>query len=452
MTARRWTWQLALVAGLAAALVLLVAGGANAQGGKAAPGRALADGITVGPDGNIWYTEFKTRRIGRITPAGKITRFGEPARGPADITTGPDGALWFTEYGDKLGRITTTGKITEIDVPFGNYRAITTGPDGRLWFVDKDGDKIVAVTTQGAATAYPLNPGSTPEEIITGPDGNLWVTLSSRHGIARVTPAGAVSEFLLASNAGNPAGIVVGPDGALWFTEGTLPIVGRITTAGVITEVPVATTAASGASGITVGSDGALWMAYPQDNRIGRLTTTGQYSEQPLATPGANPLKIVGLPASGVWFTENGKDRIGRVTPGGATGIGPIAEFAYDTTPPKVTVTVSATARSAARAGLRRGRKLSLPTRVKCSRACSVKAELLASKGVARSLGVSGSGTLISLGATNNGLAKNRIVRVGLSAKISRALARRGTTSLTLRVLVNDRLANAALVTRKVSI
>ena len=33
---------------------------------------------------------------------------------PFGITTGPDGNLWFTEYGgDKIGRITPSGTITE---------------------------------------------------------------------------------------------------------------------------------------------------------------------------------------------------------------------------------------------------------------------------------------------------------------------------------------------------
>ena len=91
-------------------------------------------------------------------------------------------------------------------MPFGNYRGIASGPDGRLWFVDKDGDKIVAMTPQGAATAYQLAQGSTPEEIIAGPDGNMWVTLFSRHGVARITPAGAISEFLLPTSDGQPVG------------------------------------------------------------------------------------------------------------------------------------------------------------------------------------------------------------------------------------------------------
>ena len=149
-----------------------------------APGAALADGIAVGPDGNVWYTEFHSLRIGRVTPTGKIQRFGVTSRGPAAIAAGPDGALWFTEFGDRIGRITTAGKITELPVPFGNYRGVTTGPDGRLWFVDKDGDKVVAMTTAGVVSVIPLQMGSTPQEIVTGPDGNLWVTLHSRQAIA----------------------------------------------------------------------------------------------------------------------------------------------------------------------------------------------------------------------------------------------------------------------------
>ena len=447
MRRRWWTWQAALVAGIAAALVVLVAGTASAQGGA---GRALADGIAVGPDGNIWFTEFHSRRIGRITPAGKITRFGEPARGPADITTGPDGALWFTEYGERVGRITTTGKITELPVPFGNYRGIASGADGRLWFVDKDGDKVVAMTPQGAATTYQLAQGSTPEEIVAGPDGNMWVTLFSRHGVARITPAGVISEFLLPTSDGNPSGITVGGDGALWFSLAQYPGVGRVTTDGAIAAFIVAGAGPGGATGIASGSDGALWLTYPAANRIGRLTLAGAYTEVALPTAGAKPLKVVGSPATDVWFTENGRDRIGRITPAATpTGFGPLKEFAYDTTPPKAKVTVTAAARSAARADLRAGRKMRLPVRVRCSEACSVLAQVVASKAVAAALGVSGSGSQVVIGTTRRAKrSKNGIVNVGLSPKVSRALARRGPTSLQLRIFASDAGTNAALVRR----
>lgn len=68
------------------------------------------EGITAGPDGNLWFTEAAANKIGRITPDGSITEFPIPtaASRPRKITAGPDGNLWFTESsGNKIGRITT---------------------------------------------------------------------------------------------------------------------------------------------------------------------------------------------------------------------------------------------------------------------------------------------------------------------------------------------------------
>src|SRR5262245_23754173 len=35
-------------------------------------------GITTGPDGNLWFTEYLANKIGRITPSGTITEFPVP--------------------------------------------------------------------------------------------------------------------------------------------------------------------------------------------------------------------------------------------------------------------------------------------------------------------------------------------------------------------------------------
>src|SRR2546421_579469 len=92
-------------------------------------------GITTGPDGNLWFAESTGERIGRITPSGKITSFPLPGTGsgPYGITTGPDGNLWFTDGNlNKVGRITPGGTITEFSVPTPNsaLEEITAGPDG----------------------------------------------------------------------------------------------------------------------------------------------------------------------------------------------------------------------------------------------------------------------------------------------------------------------------------
>jgi virginiamycin B lyase len=68
------------------------------------------DGITIGLDGNLWFTEAGANQIGRITRMGKVTEFGIPTANsqPFGITIGIDGNLWFTESNvSKIGRITT---------------------------------------------------------------------------------------------------------------------------------------------------------------------------------------------------------------------------------------------------------------------------------------------------------------------------------------------------------
>jgi len=83
-------------------------------------GVSVAQGITAGPDGAVWFTQRTAGKIGRISMSGSITEFALPNTGvqPYVITAGPDGALWFTEViGNKIGRITTNGAIAEFPLP-----------------------------------------------------------------------------------------------------------------------------------------------------------------------------------------------------------------------------------------------------------------------------------------------------------------------------------------------
>src|SRR5262249_16332819 len=106
------------------------------------------EGLTIGPDGNIWFTEFQYEGQGNIfepfahcapirrpTPPGTLTQFAIPGYYsiPQVIIAGPDGNLWFTEpqdlgdesdlftnppadplgsHPDRIGRITPGGVIT----------------------------------------------------------------------------------------------------------------------------------------------------------------------------------------------------------------------------------------------------------------------------------------------------------------------------------------------------
>jgi len=168
----------------------------------AAPARALTEfliptassgpeGITAGPDGNLWFTEYNTSKIGRITPTGTFTEFPIPSA-PSftqDITAGPDGNLWFTEGNNKIGRITPTGTFTEFSIPTASSfpRDITAGPDGNLWFTESSANKIGRITPTGTFTEFPLPTASGPFGITGGPDGKLWFVEGGVNNIARTS-------------------------------------------------------------------------------------------------------------------------------------------------------------------------------------------------------------------------------------------------------------------------
>jgi virginiamycin B lyase len=67
--------------------------------------RALAEISAV----VLWFTEKEGNRIGRITLDGEIAEFAVPTAnsGPDGIVLGPDGNVWFSEgNADRIARVT----------------------------------------------------------------------------------------------------------------------------------------------------------------------------------------------------------------------------------------------------------------------------------------------------------------------------------------------------------
>ena len=291
-------------------------------------------GITGGPDGNLWFTEYDANRIGRITPGGVVTEFsaGITGSGLDAIAKGPDGNLWFTETkAHQIGRITPAGVVTEFSTGIsGKYlNGITGGPDGNLWFTESPSE-IGRITPAGVVTEFSsgISTGSDPYGITSGPDGNLWFTEGNGQRIGRITPAGVVTEF---SNGISGAGrsITSGPDGNLWFTQaadgsnfsGPIDQIGRITPAGAVTEFSNGISQSSRPLGIASGPDGNLWFTEAGSSvggvdRIGRITPAGVVTEFDNGlTPNSLPARIASGADGNLWFTEPQANQIGRLTP-----------------------------------------------------------------------------------------------------------------------------------------
>jgi hypothetical protein len=176
--------------------------------------------ITVGPDGNLWFTEYNVGQIGEINPTTHdIAEFAVPTAGsgPKGIAAGPDGNLWFADASGKIGMINpSTHAITEFSIPYANSYpvGITTGPDSNVWFVDWNHSIGVinlqnlvvtvqppATVTAGSGFGLTVQAEDSSGNLITSFNGTVTVGLASNPGGATlggtltVTASGGVATF-----------------------------------------------------------------------------------------------------------------------------------------------------------------------------------------------------------------------------------------------------------------
>ncbi|WP_040796187.1 Vgb family protein [Nocardia higoensis] len=98
-------------------------------------------GITAGAEG-AWFAEIGAGQLGHIDARGTVTEFPLPDRAarPHAVVIGPDGALWFTEWAtSRLGRMTVDGGFTALTLPGAEPHGLTAAPDGSIWVAMESG-------------------------------------------------------------------------------------------------------------------------------------------------------------------------------------------------------------------------------------------------------------------------------------------------------------------------
>jgi streptogramin lyase len=202
-------------------------------------GSGALGGPVAGSDGNIWFAagSYKSLGIARITPQGEITGFGglsPQTLSVGPLTAGPDGNVWFTArgreeydsqgnrvtsgYATAIGRVTPSGEITAFGEclhtgpQYTGPNSITAGPDGNVWFTNFTTRSlpnvgtppgIGRITPSGEITEYRagLQYASSPDGIVAGPDGALWFTDRELSSIGRIVPSGAPANTFLVQSA-----------------------------------------------------------------------------------------------------------------------------------------------------------------------------------------------------------------------------------------------------------
>jgi virginiamycin B lyase len=298
---------------LGLALALLVVSGtiASAQTSKDRSfpirGGSQPFSITMGADGNFWFTLSNSNEIARITPRGQISYFVTPTlSNPAFTTLGPDGNIWFGEGSTgKIASVTPAGVITEFQFSFfGVSVGITTGSDGNIWFTDQTDNAVWRFDLSSQAfTRFVLpTPNAFPGDITTGADGNMWFTEQAVDKFGRITPSGVITEF---TGVDAPGTITAGPDGNIWIGSAFSPEVARVTPAGDITLFPTPSTPTI----IRPGNRNNLLFTEFSANKIASITTDGVVTESAEFVRSA-PVGITAGVTRQVWFLGTGTNRV----------------------------------------------------------------------------------------------------------------------------------------------
>lgn len=184
-------------------------------------------GIVVARDGKIIFGGSGNSAIGELDPSsGKIKLYKLPSRDgdPYTLVHDTKGNIWFTERkAGRLGKLTrATGKVTEYpigDDPYG----LALDQHGNVWVTRKTAGRLSKFDPHtGQITELLLAKGSQPRRIAVAPDGMLWVSLYGIGKLAKIDPIAnlVVKEYELPGgpNAG-PYAVNVDTSGRIWASE-----------------------------------------------------------------------------------------------------------------------------------------------------------------------------------------------------------------------------------------
>src|SRR5450432_404458 len=295
--------------GIALAALSIGSGAQAASGPRIFPirGGSQPFAITMGADGNFWFTLSNSNEVARITPSGVISYSTTPTLSePAFITPGPDGNIWFAEGSSgKIASVTPAGVITEFQYSFfGVSVGITTGSDGNIWFTDQTANAVWRYNVStGIFTSFTLPSVSAfPGDITTGADGNMWFTEQAVGKFGRITPSGVITEF---TGVDAPGSITAGPDGNIWIASAFASEVARVTPSLDITIFPTPSTPTV----IRPGNRNNLLFTEVSANKIASITTDGVVTQSPIV-PGSAPLGITAGVGRAVWFLGDGSNSV----------------------------------------------------------------------------------------------------------------------------------------------
>lgn len=230
-------------------------------------------------DGSIWCSALGDYIV-HMTSSGQVTTYSIPTKNsmPMGTTGDSQGNVWFAEmFTNKIGVVRTNGHIDEFKVPTFNSQptGLTVDQYDNVWFAESNVDKIGVLRKSGGFNEYKLPTGSKPMGVNFSPvqmDQNvIWFTASSGNQIGSVAQDGQITLYTVPTASSTPQMIMEDMVGNVWFTEMSGNKIGRLRANRTFSEYAVPTVS-SKPMGLAVDQkNGSVWFAETLGNNLGHL-------------------------------------------------------------------------------------------------------------------------------------------------------------------------------------
>jgi streptogramin lyase len=287
-----------------------------------------AEALAVGPEGSLWFAGSHrgpepANLIGRIINGGAIDEHKVPVPesilGVGDLTLGPEGNMWFTEpAANRIERAAPGGTPAGFTLPNPGSRPtgiVTVGSS--VWATLEGIGRFEEINPASAmGTEYTLPTGWRPSALALGSDKALWAVNAAAPEVARKPPRESTITYPPpnSSRSAKYSDIVTGPDGNLWIGQSDGPRIDKLEAEASNPrykrfELPIK----GGISTLSKGPHQDLWFAI--GGRIGSIDTEGRSWGKPVcAIHSCAPVKALTQgPGGALYFAAGGT--IGRFEP-----------------------------------------------------------------------------------------------------------------------------------------
>lgn len=283
--------------------------------------------FTIGGGGFYGFEEFAAQnKIAQVDETGQFVEYSTPTPdgdgskvGVDSLVMADNGDIWFTErLTNRIGVLRGDGSITEhqIATPGGYALGVDIDAKGNVWFAEREGNRIGYISPDGKITEIEMpRPNSEPRTILVDRGGLVWYTAREANEIGFYDPEKrAFGKHQIPTKMARPAGIAEGKDGAIYFVEMVGNKIGKIEH-DKITEYALPTQFAAPFK-IVADADGILWFTEVYGNAIGRFDPrTGVTNEYKIPTKDSRPGGIAIDGKGRVWFVEQKGNKVGYLDP-----------------------------------------------------------------------------------------------------------------------------------------